>query len=325
MNIQKPLNAEEGSDLISPDYFNKVLNNCSPYQDAHFKLEVLSYSFDPEWSHLLHGDALGVTGLIVNKSQISRRAVENWMTHEGLDVDWTPCRRDKDKRVNEFLTQSALHDDFFAARAAGGAARVPYLRVDKLGQSAPKRNGRPPKRQQPDAGFNDAADGGRMLTPAHARPAPAGSTPPDAAAAAGAGGASGPQPSPAAPAADPAAPAGDPTTTPPTPARLPDASSPSGLSPQLSDTPGSAGLSSPDTDSVCSSVAARTQSRPQARRRPQALGRTRIPLSNQQYDAWVAGPRESDIERLLAECQKTNQRLERLISVIECIGRAEER
>jgi hypothetical protein len=164
------------------------------------KLEVLSYSFDPEWSHLLHGDALGVTGLIVNRSLISRRAVENWMTHEGLDVDWRPCRRDKDPRVNEFLTQSALHDDFFAARAAGGAARAHNLRVDKIGQSAPKRNGRPPKRPQPDAGFNDAADGGRMLTPAHARPAPAGSTPPDAAAAAGAGGAAGRQPSPPAPA-----------------------------------------------------------------------------------------------------------------------------
>ena len=319
-----PLTTEQGSDLISPDYFNKVLSDCSPYQDAHFKLEVLSYSFDPEWSRLLSGDALGVTGLIVNKSLISRRAVENWLTHEDLDVEWRPCRRDKDQCVNDFLTQSALHDDFFAARAAGGADRVPYLRVDKIGQSAAKKPGRPPKRPQPDAGFNDAADGGRMLAPAHARPAPADSTTPDAAAAAGAGGVSGPQPSLAAPAADPAAPAGDPTTTPPTPASLPDASSPSGLSPQLSDTPGSAGLSSPDTDSVCSSVAARTQSRPQARRRPQALGRTRIPLSNQQ-DAGAAGPRESDIERLLAECQKTNQRLERLICVIECIGRAEER
>jgi len=86
MEIQKPLNAEEGSDLISPDYFNKVLNYCSPYQDAHFKLEVLSYSFDPEWSRLLPGDALGVTGLIVNKSLISRRAVENWLTHEGMET-----------------------------------------------------------------------------------------------------------------------------------------------------------------------------------------------------------------------------------------------
>jgi hypothetical protein len=161
-----------------------------------------------------------------------------------------------------------------------------------------------------------------MLAPAHARPAPADSTTPDAAAAAGAGGVSGPQPSLAAPAADPAAPAGDPTTTPPTPATLSDASSPPGLSPQLSDTPGSAGLSSPDTDSVVSSAAAAAG--------PRALGRTRIitssrmPLSNQQY-AGDTRPRESDIERLLAECQKTNQRLERLISVMECIGRAEER
>ena len=62
MDIRMPLTTEQGSDLISPDYFNKVLSNCSPYQTAHLKLEVLSYSFNPEWSQLLSGDALGVTG-----------------------------------------------------------------------------------------------------------------------------------------------------------------------------------------------------------------------------------------------------------------------
>ena len=83
LNIQKQLTTEEGSDLISPDFFNKVLNDCFPYQAAHLKLEVLSYSFDPEWTHLLPCDALRVTGLIVNRSLISRRAVENWMIQEG--------------------------------------------------------------------------------------------------------------------------------------------------------------------------------------------------------------------------------------------------
>ena len=155
LNIHKPLNTDGTPGLISPDHFNTVLIDCSPYQAAHLKLEVLSFSFDPEWPHLLPGNALRVTGLLVNKNQISRRTVENWMIHEGLDVDWRPCRRDKDPRVTEFLAQSALDGDFFAARAGGGADRVPNLRVDKIGQSAPKRNGRPPKRPQPDAGFSD--------------------------------------------------------------------------------------------------------------------------------------------------------------------------
>ena len=93
LNIQKPLNAVEGSDPISPDYFNKVLDDCFPYQDSHLKLEVLSFSFDPEWTHLLPGDALGLIRLIVNSNRISRRTVENWMIHEGLDITWSPHRR----------------------------------------------------------------------------------------------------------------------------------------------------------------------------------------------------------------------------------------
>ena len=121
LNIQKPLNAEQGSDPISSDYFNKVLDDCLPYQDAHLKLEVLSFSFNQDWSHLMSGNALGVTGFIVNKSLLSRRVVEKWLTHEGLDVDWSTCRRDKNPRVTDFLAQSALHDDFFAARAGGGS------------------------------------------------------------------------------------------------------------------------------------------------------------------------------------------------------------
>jgi hypothetical protein len=43
-----------------------------------------------------------------------------------------------------------------------------------------------------------------------------------------------------------------------------------------------------------------------------------VPRSNDQ----IAGQRE--LERLLAECQKLNQRLELLIGVIEWIGRAED-
>ena len=93
LNIQKQLNAKEGSDLISPDYFNKAINDCFPCQSAHLKPEVLSFSFDPEWTHLLPGDALGLIRLIVNSNRISRRTVENWMIHEGLDITWSPHRR----------------------------------------------------------------------------------------------------------------------------------------------------------------------------------------------------------------------------------------
>ena len=197
LKIQRPQNTFGPPDpyLIPAKHFEDVLNKCDGYQRSVLKrMEALSYAYNPEWFDLLPGDVLPVTGIMVYKNWIGRVTVENWLTHEDLDVDWNPCigRRDKDPRVTEFLTQSALDDDFFAARAAGMDDRVPNLRVDKIGQSAPKRNGRPPKRPQPDAGFNDAADGGRMLAPAHARPAPADSTTPDAA---GAGGASGPQPS----------------------------------------------------------------------------------------------------------------------------------
>ena len=308
-----------------------------------------------------------MTGLIVNKNHISRVTVEKWMTHQDLDVDWRPCRRDNDPRVTEFLAQSALHDDFFAARAGGEADRVPYLRVDKIGPSAPNKRGRKPKRPQPDSGFIDAG-GARMPAPARALPAPADSTPPGAAAAAGAAAASGPPPSPAAPAADPAAPAGDLATTPPisaaglsdasrpagagggsgpppserspaapatdlpaavgdttttlpTPTRLFDAGSPSpGSSPQQSDTPGSTGLSSPDTDSVCSSAAAgpRPRARSRARMPLQPLSTnqdTRMPISNNQ-DAGAAGQKAWELERQelirrLAESEKENKGLKK--------------
>jgi len=76
LNIHKQLNAEKVSDPISPDYINKVLNDCFAYQNACLKLEILSYSFDQERSHLMSGDALGVIGLIVNKNPISRVTVE---------------------------------------------------------------------------------------------------------------------------------------------------------------------------------------------------------------------------------------------------------
>ena len=81
------MNAEEVSDLISPNYFNEVLNNGFAYKAAYLKLEVLSYSFDPEWSHLMSANALSVAGLIVNTTKLSRLTVENWMIHEGLEVD----------------------------------------------------------------------------------------------------------------------------------------------------------------------------------------------------------------------------------------------
>ena len=127
------------------------------------------------------------------------------------------------------LTATVLAASHFGHVVALWARRQraqPSIKSARARGCAPIRNGRPPKRQQPDAGFNHAADGGRMLTQAHARLAPADSTPPDAAAAAGAGGESLPRPSPAAHATDPAVAAGGPTTTPPTQARLSDASSP---------------------------------------------------------------------------------------------------
>jgi hypothetical protein len=183
-----------------------VLAECYPYQSALLtRLEVLSLAFDPEWSHLLPGNLLQVTGMIVNKGWLSRSTITNWLTYDGLEAEWNQCigRRDKDPQVAEFLARSALPDDFFAMRAGGSA--VPNLRLDRLGPSAPsKKPGRAPKRPQPDAGFNNAG-GARMSAPARARPAPADSTLPDAAAAAGAEAALGPPPSPAAPAADPAA------------------------------------------------------------------------------------------------------------------------
>ena len=321
LNIQKQLNAEEGSDLISPDYFNKAINDCFPYQAAHLKPEVLSFSFDPEWTHLLPGDALGVTGLLVNKNQISRRKIRSV-----VDMVWSACRQDKNPRVTEFLPHSALHDDFFAALAGGGADRVPNLRVDKIGQSAPKRNGRPPKRTQPDAGFNDAG-GACMPAPSRARPAPADSTPPGAAAAAGAGGASGPPPSPA---ADPAAAAGGQTTMPPTPARRrrrPHARSgdAGGVRmpalararppPADSTPPGAAAAAGAGAASGPSPSPAAPAADPAA---PPGDPATTLPTPARLSDASARS--ESGLERMLAEFQKMNQRLERLIGVIECIA-----
>jgi len=99
LDIRKPLTTEEGSDLISPDFFNKVLDNCLPYQNSFLKLAVLSYSFDPEWSQLLPGNALGVTGLIVNTTKLCRKTVENWMTHEVS----RPQRGQRCQRAEDFL------------------------------------------------------------------------------------------------------------------------------------------------------------------------------------------------------------------------------
>ena len=49
LNIQKPLTTEEGSDLISPDYFNKVINDC--FQPAAPAAAGLP-RFLPVWQYL---------------------------------------------------------------------------------------------------------------------------------------------------------------------------------------------------------------------------------------------------------------------------------
>ena len=44
---------------IPKKYFENVLVACSPYQNAVLKrLEILSFSYDPEWCGLLSGDLL---------------------------------------------------------------------------------------------------------------------------------------------------------------------------------------------------------------------------------------------------------------------------
>ena len=148
------------ANIIPAKYFEAVLDSetCSKYQTSVLKnAEVISFSYNPEWSNLHLGDRLHVTGLVVHKYQIRRSNLSDWLVHDGLEVEWRAIigRRDRDPTALKFLEESALHDDFFAARDAGDTSK-PNLRIDRLGPSSYKKTGRPSKRQQPDAGFGDA-------------------------------------------------------------------------------------------------------------------------------------------------------------------------
>lgn len=192
LHITRPSDPTQECANIPATVFEDVLARRSDYQNAVLKrLEVLSFSFNPEWSRLLPGDLLSVDGLVVHSNQLRRSSVADWLIHDGLEVDWAPChgRRDKDPRVLAFLSESAPLEDFVAARADGGPGPS-KIRVDCLQPSAPsKKAGRPPrKRPHPDGDGVVAPAAGAAPPPASgAEPPTAGSpsTPPRVAAAAG--------------------------------------------------------------------------------------------------------------------------------------------
>ena len=194
--------------LIPAKYFEDILDNCSEYQTNVLKhMETISFSYNPDWSHMLPGAPLQVTGLVVNKNAVRKDVLADWLVHELLEIEWFPIigRRDKHERVAAFLKESALREDFLAVRAGGaGDPSATKLRVDCIGPSAPtSKLGRPAKkRPQPEQGFG-AVDGGvpgsdsAAPTPAPlaaAAPGPASTTAaaPSDAAAASAGGQSEP-------------------------------------------------------------------------------------------------------------------------------------
>ena len=134
LHITRPSNPTQECANIPATVFEDVLARRSDYQNAVLKrLEVLSFSFNPEWSRLLPGDLLSVDGLIVHSNQLRRSSVADWLIHDGLEVDWAPChgRRDKDPRVLAFLNESAPLEEFGAARADGGPGPS-KIRVDCL-------------------------------------------------------------------------------------------------------------------------------------------------------------------------------------------------
>ena len=185
LKIAAPQVAADVPVRMPENYFEDVLAICFPYQFSVLKrLEVLSFSCYPDWSRMLPGDPLQVTGLVVNKCQIQISTVADWLIHEDLEIKWSPItgRRHKDERVVAFLKASALREDLLVARAADDTTvhtSMAKLRVDKIGPSAPNRNlGRPAKSRKlhPDNSLGACADaaasaaGGFMLTAAAAPP-----------------------------------------------------------------------------------------------------------------------------------------------------------
>ena len=80
---------------------------------------------------MLPGGLMQVTGLVVNQNAIHINTLAQWLVHDGLEIMWSAItgRRDKNSRVEQFLSESVLHDDFLAARAAGDTS-APNLRVN---------------------------------------------------------------------------------------------------------------------------------------------------------------------------------------------------
>ena len=83
------------ANIIPAKYFEAVLDSetCSKYQTSVLKnAEVISFSYNPEWSNLHLGDRLHVTGLVVHKYQIRRSNLSDWLVHDGLEVEASPTK-----------------------------------------------------------------------------------------------------------------------------------------------------------------------------------------------------------------------------------------
>ena len=76
LHITRPSDPTQECANIPATVFEDVLARRSDYQNAVLKrLEVLSFSFNPEWSRLLPGDLLSVDGLVVHINQLRRSSV----------------------------------------------------------------------------------------------------------------------------------------------------------------------------------------------------------------------------------------------------------
>lgn len=155
LHITRPSDPTQECANIPATVFEDVLARRSDYQNAVLKrLEVLSFSFNPEWSRLLPGDLLSVDGLVVHSNQLRRSSVADW-PRDGLGSVPRPPRQGPEGLA--FLSESAPLEDFPAARAGGpGPSKI---RVDCLQPSAPsKKAGRPRKHPHPaDGGVAPAA------------------------------------------------------------------------------------------------------------------------------------------------------------------------
>jgi len=88
LQIAAPQNTAGVADRMPDNYFEDVLAICSPYQFSVLKrLEVLSFSCYPDWSRMLPGEPLQVTGFVVSsKAQIRIVTVADWLVHKDLEI-----------------------------------------------------------------------------------------------------------------------------------------------------------------------------------------------------------------------------------------------